>query len=208
MVAEVENLIDSIRERLKTEEMVRIPASIEEYFEIANESEFKIEYHEGEIIAMGKASFFHEVLVGNLIWLLKDYYRTIGNHFVTGSNIGVMAPERKGGYSPDVVVIEGQPVFRSNSVSDILNPLILIEVLSNATIDYDLSSKLLNYKKIPSLKQIIFVNQYEPEVMSYTRTKEPNVWLNIDYLSIENTVIIDNLTVPMTEIYDKIEFVK
>ena len=85
---------------------------------------------------------------------------------------------------------------------------ILIEVLSNATIDYDLSAKLLSCGKIHSLKQMLFVNQYEPEVMSYILTEEPNVWLNIDYLSIENTVIIDNLTVPMTEIYDKIAFIK
>lgn len=80
----------------------------------------------------------------------------------------------------------------------------MVEVLSKATQDFDMSEKLVNYKAIESIKQIIFVAQDRPWISTYTRTHEPNVWINTDYDSLENVAIIDNLTISLKEIYKKI----
>ena len=70
MVA-LESLIDTLRERLKTEAVVRVPASLEEYFELIQDCEFDVEYIDHEIVAtMSQASEIHELLVANFIGLL------------------------------------------------------------------------------------------------------------------------------------------
>ena len=67
-----------------------------------------------------------------------------------------------------------------------------------------MSEKLVNYKLIESIKQIIFVAQDRPWSSTFTRTNKPNVWINNDYSSLENVAIIDNVTISLKNIYKKI----
>lgn len=205
MVKTVE-LLHEIRERLLTEPFVRIPATVEEYESIADERDLKIEYHTEEIIAtMGRVTPIHSKLSFIMGVILHNYYESFENEFtVLESGACVHIPSLNSYYQPDMTVINGEIKLKEGTNTEILNPYIVVEVLSKATQDFDMSEKLVNYKTIETIKQIIFVAQDRPWISTFTRTNEPNVWINTDYDSLENTAIIDNLTVSLKDIYNKI----
>ena len=199
-------LLYSIRGRLLTEPFIRIPASVDEYESVAYERDLKIEYHNEEIIAtMGQVTPNHSRLSFIIGVILYNFYATFENEFdILESGACIHIPSLKSYYQPDMTVINGEIKLKKGSKTEILNPYIVVEVLSKATQDFDMSEKLVNYKAIETIKQIIFVAQDRPWISTYTRTNEPNVWINTDYDSLENVAIIDNLTVSLRDIYKKI----
>lgn len=203
-----DHLKETILEKLKTEELVRIPASEAEFFALSAQLPYKIEYHESEIVTMGLASYWHEVLIMTLGGILYNLFSGKKDFTVSGSNTGVQIPKFEGGYyMPDMVVVQGAPEFKPGSTAVITNPYIIVEVLSPSTNDFDLSEKLPNYKRIESLQQIIFVSQKNRIVMSYTRSEQPGVWLNQDFFE-GDAVLIQNMPVALEAIYEKVQFNK
>ena len=203
-----DHLKETILEKLKTEELVRIPASEAEFFALSAQLPYKIEYHESEIVTMGLASYWHEVLIMTLGGILYNLFSGKKDFTVSGSNTGVQIPKFEGGYyMPDMVVVQGAPEFKPGSTAVITNPYIIMEVLSPSTNDFDLSEKLPNYKRVESLQQIIFVSQKNRIVMSYTRSEQPGVWLNQDFFE-GDAVLIQNMPVALEAIYEKVQFNK
>ena len=183
-------------------EAVVIPASYEEFLGFSSETEYnKVEYINGNIVLMGVASFFHELIVGTLSRILGNIYQDKPNFYVLGSSLGIVVPEQTNFHQADVTVVSGKPTFRDKAQTELQNPYIVIEVLSASTGRYDFTTKLHNYKKIPSVKQIILINQYEPLIYSYVRSDDGTVWLNVDYDKMEDAIVIDSYTVQMKEIY-------
>jgi len=206
MVA-AKSIKETIMEELKTKEIVCIPASEEDYLDLAIKIPFKVEYHDSEIITMGLASFWHETLVMNIGSLLNILFSDSDPHYVLGSNSGVQIPKFEGEYyMPDVLVVKGEPVFKANSTAIITNPYIVIEVLSKATETFDLSDKLHEYKHLESLQQIIFVNQKKVGVMNYLRSENPNIWLNQDFYNEDDKMQIDGKEIAVNDIYKKVKF--
>ncbi|WP_373511514.1 Uma2 family endonuclease [Persicitalea sp.] len=197
-----------ILEQLKQQELVRVPASEEEFFALSAQLPFKIEYHESEIVTMGLASYWHEVLIMTLGGIFYNLFSGRKEFTVSGSNTGVKIPKFEGGYYlPDVVVMKGEPEFKPGSTAIILNPYIVVEVLSPATSDFDISDKLPDYKRIDSLQQVIFVSQKNMTVSSYTRSEQPGVWLNQDFFE-DDELMVENMPVSIKDIYDKVQFAK
>lgn len=208
MVA-AKSIKETILEELKTKEIVCIPASEEDYLDLASKLPFKVEYHNSEIITMGLASFWHETIIGNMIWILKNLFSDSDEHYVLGSNSGVQIPKFEGGYyMPDVLVVKGEPIFKASSTAIVTNPYIVVEVLSKATETFDLSDKLHEYKHLESLQQIIFVNQKKVGVMSYLRSENPNIWLNQDFYNEDDKMQIDGKEIAVKDIYKKVKFEK
>jgi Uma2 family endonuclease len=186
-------------------EAVVIPASYDEFLDFLSETEYnKVEYINGNIVLMGVASFFHELIVGTLSRILGNIYQDKPNFYVLGSSLGIVIPEQTNFHQADVTVVSGKPTFRDKAQTELENPYIVIEVLSASTGRYDFTTKLHNYKKIPSVKQIILINQYEPLIYSYVRSDDGTVWLNVDYDKMEDAIVIDSYTVQMKEIYKNV----
>ncbi|WP_373553869.1 Uma2 family endonuclease [Haliscomenobacter sp.] len=201
----IQDLKATILERLKTEKVVHIPASEADYFAVAEELPFKVEYHNSEIVTMGLASFFHEIIVSNMIFILRNILPE--SFFVVGSNSGIQIPRFEGGYYlPDVLVVKGEPSFKPNSTAIITNPHIVIEILSPSTSKFDSESKLPEYKHLESLQQIIMINQKKAGVSSYLRSDQPNTWINQDFYSLDETIMIENRPVLLKDVYQKIKF--
>ena len=202
------NLKETILEQLKTQPLVRIAASEEEYLSVASQLPFKVEYHDNEIITMGLASYYHEVLVMSIGGILYNLFLNSADEYtVLGSNAGVQIPKFEGGYYlPDVMVVKGEPIFKPNSTSIITNPYIVFEILSPGTDRFDLESKLPEYKHLNSLQQIIFINQKKPGVSSYLRAEQFNTWINQDFFSLEEAVTIENTPILLADIYKKVKF--
>lgn len=200
-----QDLRSTILERLKAEEVVRIPASEVEYFAVADQLPFKVEYHNSEIITMGLASYFHEIIVANWIFILRSI---LPDEFtVLGSNSGIQIPKFEGGYYlPDVMVVKGEPVFKPNSTAIITNPYLIVEIHSPTTAQFDSDIKLPEYKQQDSLQQIIYVNQNRARVSSYRRTDQPNTWINQEFFSLEEVMQVEGQEVLIKDIYRKIKF--
>lgn len=208
MTTTTQHLKDTIVEQLKTQSMVRVPASEAEFLALSAELPFKIEYHESEIIAMGLTTPWHEVLVSNLIILLGGVFPLNTDFFILGSNAGIQIPKFEGGYYlPDVTVVKGTFDLKEGSNCIITNPYIVIEVLSKSTAQYDRGEKLPEYKHLESLQQIIFINQDKMAVESYERTEQPNTWLNQNLSQVNESLTIAGTPVSLEDIYKKIQFV-
>lgn len=203
------NIKETIFSEVTTQKLVRIPASKEDYFALAEELPFKVEYHENEIITMGLASLWHEAIIMNLGGILNVLFFRNDEILVLGSNSGVQIPKFEGGYyMPDVTIVKGNPIFKENSTAIITNPYIIVEVLSPATKAFDLSEKLPEYKLIESLKQVIYVNPQKVSVSTFIRSENPNAWINQDFYSLEDSITVEDASISLADIYRKIVFEK
>jgi len=204
-----EQLRETILEQLKTQEIVRIPASEDEFFALANEVPFKIEYHESEIITMGLTTPWHEMLIMTLGGIFYNLFFSNQEFSVLGSNAGIQIPKFEGGYyMPDITVVKGAFELKEGSNCIITNPYIVVEVLSKSTANYDRGDKLPEYKHLESLQQIILVSQDKMEVESYTRTDKPNTWLNQTFTDAGESLTVQQSDILLRDIYRRIEFAK
>lgn len=177
----------------------------EEYLAREETAEFKSEYHDGEIIPMTGGSLNHNEIITNLC-ALKSLLRRQGFRLFA-SDVRVWLPQHRKFVYPDVMVIEGEPVLYENRVDTVVNPKVIIEVLSKSTQDYDMNDKFRYYRSIPEFQECILVNQYFADVQQYTKTDQ-DFWIYRNYESIENTLkfgMID-AEIKLSEIYEGISF--
>ena len=87
------------------------------------------------------------------------------------------------------------------------NPVLLIEVLSQSTLAFDLGEKLEIYKQIPALRQVLFVSQHKPWAISYVRSKTPGLWLNTSAHALTDSIPMLENEVALSAFYKKFTFV-
>lgn len=208
-------LAGQITERLKDEEVVWIAASLDDYWDVVAElanAPYDIEYFNGRIRAkMSQASDNHETIVANIIRILGVAYYTQPDIRVMGSNKLVYVPPCSLSVNPDVLVMKGESqlfprpgLARPGLPAGITNPYILIEVHSYSTEKNDFTVKLRCYKQIESVRHIVYIDQHVPNVSVYTRQQDAHHWLNEDYDTLDMIVGLDDLTIPMQDIYHKV----
>lgn len=199
----------SWEERAEFPDVLRVAASLKEYWELVDELPYRIEYADGEIISiMGQASIPHEILVIWLGTLFNNLFSTFepGTFNVVGSNAKIQPPDTRKSFNADLSVVRGQPdiyELPSGRVSKsiLINPEIIVEVLSDSTRQFDQSTKLDAYKTILSLRHVLFVDQSTPEVRTFSRSDSPNEWINRDYFSLNELVRVGEFALPMRDIY-------
>jgi len=149
--------------------------SIQEYLALERDSEIRHEYLDGEMFAMAGASRKHNRIVLNLGSGLDSALEERGcDVFVT--EMRVLTPDSKFFTYPDVVAVCGEPRFADTEVDTLLNPDVIIEVLSPSTEDYDRGPKFAHYRSIPSLKEYVLVSQHRIRVEHHVRQPTGN-WL-------------------------------
>ncbi len=201
----------TLAEREVAPDIIRATASFEEYLDFAERCEYNVEYIDGEIISMSQASLPHESLVGRIIYILIGLFDDDDQKAIFSSNIKIYIEATGDSVNADVTLVQGEPdylLLPSGNVStaSVKNPVLLVGVLSESTLAYDLSTKLELYKQIPSLRQILYVSQTKPWVMSYVRSETPDVWLNTSAQSLTQHVPVLDKSVSLSEIYRKMKF--
>jgi Uma2 family endonuclease len=150
------------------------PLTPEQYLELERKAEFKSEFYRGEMIAMSGGSRKHSRLSVRLNSLFERHLenRTCENY---NSDMRVLV-EESGLYTyPDVSVTCGQPRFAGSESNTLLNPTLLVQILSPSTEEYDRGTKTKLYRTIPSLRECLLVSQDAAEVELYRR--EPDeIW--------------------------------
>ncbi|HEX8428827.1 Uma2 family endonuclease [Hymenobacter sp.] len=178
----------------------------EDYLTTERESDFKSEYFDGEVYAMSGASRAHNLVVSNLVTSLNNRLGDTCSVFPSDMRVHVPA---SGLYTyPDVSVVCGEEQYLEDTHLDtLLNPLVLLEVLSLSTGKYDRGDKFLFYKSIPSLQHYVVIESQRPLVGVYTRGAD-NSWLFQEYKDLQATLPLPalELELPLTEIYRKITF--
>lgn len=188
---------------LNAGEMIMIPASWEEFEGFLTETDYRVEYHNDHIIIMGLARFIHEVLVMRIGYLLTGFYLS-KPFYVAGSNVGLRRDGKRRHYNGDVVVVKGQPAYQPGSDSIITNPYLIVEVLSESTLNYDLGVKRQAYERMETVQEIVFVDPFEQQVLIYQRTEKPNTWLEITYSKPEEMVLIDGNELLLKTVFENL----
>ncbi|GEA26429.1 hypothetical protein MiAbW_00982 [Microcystis aeruginosa NIES-4325] len=180
--------------------------SLEEYRNLETSAETKHEYHDGEIIEMTGGSINHNSILINLIVLLKLALRGT-NYRLQSSDLRLWIPQYNRGLYPDLMIIAGEPLFSDNRNDEILNPCLIIEVLSPSTSGYDRGDKFRYYRSIPQLNQYLLVSQGEILIESYRKTSENN-WLLQEYTPGRGIISLDSLEISLNlaDIYEGINF--
>lgn len=180
--------------------------TLDEYRELEETAEFRNEYRDGEIIQMTGGSINHSRIIRNLSRVLGNLLE--GQPYELFHNdLRLWIPRYRRGTYPDVMVIEGDPVFNDGRKDEILNPVLIVEVLSKSTKDFDKEDKFRFYRSIPEVREYVLVSQYEFLVEQYIKT-ESNLWLFQEYEGETATVSFASLGVQMSisQIYAKVVF--
>ena len=158
----------------------------EEYLALEETSEDKHEYRQGEIIPMVEATTNHNQIAGNFY---RRFPLTINNqdYYTYMETVRLWLSDYSIYTYPDVMVIKGQPLYQGNSQSNVINPLIIVEVLSNSTQAYDRGDKFKFYRSLPTFQEYILIEQSSYSVERYYKQKDDQ-WL-IDFVTGENAVL-------------------
>jgi Uma2 family endonuclease len=158
----------------------------EEYLALEETSEDKNEYRQGEIIPMVGATTNHNQIAGNFY---RRFPLTINNqdYYTYMETVRLWLSDYSIYTYPDVMVIKGQPLYQGNSQSNVINPLIIVEVLSNSTQAYDRGDKFKFYRSLPTFQEYILIEQSSYSVERYSKQKDDQ-WL-IDFCTGENAVL-------------------
>jgi Uma2 family endonuclease len=180
--------------------------SPQEYLAIERESETRSEYLDGEIFAMSGGSRQHNLIVTNLARELSSQLKRRPCEVYTNDQ-RVHIPETGLYTYPDIVVVCGEPSFEDEGVDTLLNPVLIIEVLSPTTEAYDRGKKFDGYRTIASLKEYVLVSQHEARVEQYLR-QEGGPWGFISTVGRERSVALASIQceLALEEIYDKVVY--
>jgi Uma2 family endonuclease len=184
----------------------KIYVSPEEYLSLEREAEVKSEYFRGEMFLMAGASEAHNLIVANLIAELRAQFKNRPCKVYPG-DMRVKIPATGLYTYPDVTAICGEPEFEDDHRDTLLNPTVIIEVLSDSTEAYDRGKKFEHYRRIASLSDYLLVAQDRPDVEHYLR-HEDKTWLFSANVKIDGAVEIVSVQcrLELTEIYDKVQF--
>ena len=180
-------------------------ATPEEYLAFERAAEYKNEYFDGEIIAMTGASRKHILITGNIAAELRAQLR--GRPCETyPSEMRVRIPSANLYTYPDVVVACGTPEFEDAEVDTLLNPVLIVEVLSKSTSSYDRGAKFDYYRTLPSLEEYLLVEQNEYHVVQYVRQHDGR-WLLADIRGADGRVELPSVECVLTlsDVYERVE---
>ncbi|BBH40869.1 hypothetical protein myaer102_34550 [Microcystis viridis NIES-102] len=180
--------------------------SFAEYLELEETAAYKNEYQDGEIVPMTGGTTDHNKIALNFAAYLKFALKGQKYNIFIGDVKLWIAQYRQATY-PDVMLIEGEPIYYETGKTTVTNPRLIVEVLSKSTQNYDQGDKFLYYRSLPEFQEYILISQSRPYIMQYNKTQE-NKWLLTEYegenASLSLTSV--NFDLSFQEIYEGVTF--
>jgi Uma2 family endonuclease len=177
----------------------------DEYWEMLENSPVKYEYFDGSIYAMAGASYRHNILAANALSLLVSRLRGKPCRAV-GSDQHVKIEETGLQTFPDIVVVCPNARFEPRRKDTLLEPTVLIEVLSPGTADYDRTDKFDHYKQIPTLQDYVLIAQDKMRIEHYHRAASGDWILKVVHEP-DETIALEAIgcTLSVADVYDGVE---
>ena len=182
--------------------------TVQEYLAFEERAKKKHEYYNGKIIKMPGASFRHNIIAVNIMTILNvALYQK--NYFVSNSDTKIHIPQLNSFVYPDAVVVFEKPEFYANRNDVVVNLLLIVEVASPSTKEYDRSLKYQRYKTLPSFKEYVLVEQAQPWVIASYRIAD-RTWKDTEAGTLDASVYLQSVdcTIEMQRIYHGIQFNK
>lgn len=176
-----------------------------EYLALERKAPYKSEYLDGQIVAMSGASRAHNRIAANLI-------RILGNQLLDGpweafeSDMRARVGHARSYVYPDVVIACENPVFEDAELDTRIDPIVIIEVLSPSTENYDRGNKSTRYRQMESLQVYLIMSQDKPFIEHYIR--ENNKWNVVDLQGLDATLELSSKSVKtlLSDTYYRVEF--
>ena len=178
--------------------------SPQEYLKLERQAEYKSEYVNGEIFAMSGASEEHNLIVMNVAAALHTQFR--------GRPCKVYANDMRVKVSPtglytysDVVAVCGEAQLEDAHLDTLLNPTLLVEVLSSSTEAYDRGEKAEHYRRLPSLAEYLLISQDKPHLEHYRRQADGR-WLLSEASQLHALISLPTIdcTLRLAAVYDRV----
>jgi len=178
----------------------------EEYLELEETAEYKSEYRDGEIIPLTGGTTNHNKIAGNFYAYSKFALRGQDYDIYIG-DVRLWIPRYRQYTYPDVMVIQAEPLYTGTGTTTIMNPLLIVEVLSKSTKNYDLGDKFIYCRSIPEFKEYILIDQTRYHVMQYTKTDDSK-WLLTEHESEQAILELSSVEsqINLSEIYERVDF--
>lgn len=180
----------------------------EEYLRFEEKAQNKNEFYKGLIIPMAGAKATHNEISANVVSTLKNAVRPLKNIYrVYTSDQKIRIDSEDTTVYPDALVICEKPEFWNSREDVIINPLVIVEVLSKSTQNYDRGEKFMLYQRLPSLKESVVIEQHTPLVESWYQIEE-NTWQKTTAHGTEGKLSLRSLgvTLRLDEVYEHIAF--
>jgi Uma2 family endonuclease len=177
----------------------------EEYLTKEHKTEYRNEYFDGEIFAMAGASEAHNQIITNLMIEIGTQFKKRPCRVHSNDMRVKITPTGLYTY-PDVVAVCDKPYFDDDQKDTLLNPTVIIEVLSNSTADYDRGTKFEHYRKLDSLVEYVLIAQDKYHVEHYVR-QYTYQWLFSETSDLQKTIELSSIQchLALAEIYDKVK---
>jgi len=187
----------------QTEKRYYTPA---EYLALEEIAEYKSEYHDGEIIPMTGGTTNHNEIAGNFYSHFKFAFRG-QNYRIYMGDVRLWIPRYRRYTYPDVMVIEGTPIYEGTGTTTVTNPYLIVEVLSKSTASYDQGEKFRYYRSIPEFREYILIDQYSFHVEQFAKNAEGK-WVLTEYELQDSILPMEsiNFQISLSDIYEKVEF--
>jgi Uma2 family endonuclease len=178
----------------------------EQYLEIERKAEFKSEYFQGEMFAMAGAREVHNTIVFNLAAGLHNQLRTRPcRAYVSDMRVRVNATGLH--TYPDAIVVCGEPKFLDETRDTLLNPNVIVEVLSPSTEAYDRGRKFEHYRSVDSVAEYLLVSSERVSAELYTRQPDGR-WLLTAANRLEQSLPLQSVGahLALADLYEKVDF--
>ena len=172
---------------------------------IPNVETVRSEYINGEIINMPGASFAHNLITNNISGELHTRLKGTGCA-VFANDMRISIPTAKSYFYPDVGVVCEDPRFEDDVFDTLLNPIVIVEVLSPSTEAYDRGEKFAHYRQLTSLQEYVLVAQDQICVEHYRRQERQ--WIFTDLQKRDEILPLPSIEceLPLQEIYERVTF--
>jgi Uma2 family endonuclease len=177
----------------------------EEYLVLERQAETRSEFLDGQVLARATSNERHNLITVNVLaWLHGQLKGQACEVYASAMRLKV-SPMDSYMY-PDVVVVCGEPQLEDEYADTLLNPTVIVEVLSKSTEDYDRGLKFEHYRKLESLREYLLVAQEKCLVEHFVRQPD-NQWLLSETDNLDDTVQLPsiNCVLAVSDIYDRVE---
>ena len=181
--------------------------TLEEYFELEKNSDERYEFYNSEVFCMSGASSNHAQIETNLITSLSGRLRERGICVFPG-NMRINVPAAPPYRYPDIVVVCDKPIYEKiGGIDALINPALIIEVLSASTEAYDRGDKFTHYKSVASFREYLLVAQHRPHVAQFVKQSSTS-WTQTEVNDLDGHLHLPSVGCPLSlsNVYRDVEF--
>lgn len=173
--------------------------SVKDYIQQEIKSNTKYEYHNGKIFALAGGSLNHGLISGNVYSEMRNKLKHNGSICLPfNSDIKLHIEDTNSYVYPDTMVICGDIEKSDEDENSVTNPILIVEVLSKSTAEYDRGDKFYLYRKIPTFREYVIIEQKKYVVDVHYKSDNSDLWKITRYEGLDKTIKLQSIGIEIT----------